>query len=214
MINLSLYDFDRTIYNGDSGLDILFYLIKNKAKTRLFIPEILFKTCAFGINLLSAVNYKESLYRMLSVFSHEEWSVLSKKFWDIYSVRFFPEVVEQIIKDKQDGYTVGILSATAEVILAPVPEYLSVDFLIGTVFGRSDKNMSSRIIGKNCKKEEKVLRLFEHMKQFFPDELYSIKKMYSDSLHDKALFDLAEKQFTVEANGSIRPGLPNANSNF
>lgn len=214
MVKLSLYDFDKTIYKTDTGGVVLKYLFKKYPKTLLQTPKILFLFIPYFLKLISSLKFKEIFFSPINLLTKEEWEIFITEFWAEESKNLFSTTLKQIEQDKKDGYTIGILSASAEIMLYPIMDIIPADFLIGTIFSTTETHVTSTIIGSNCKKEEKVSRLYEYLKIHYTNQEYTIEKMYSDSLNDLALFNIAQHQFTVEANGTIREGLPKPNNNL
>ena len=214
MIRLSLYDFDKTIFRKDTGIEVLIHLFFRYPKTWIYLPYIMWGGVLYLLKLIPTLKLKEIVFSPISLFSKEEWDVLIEKFWDENKDKLFPLVIDQIQEDKKNEYIVGIVSASFEILLYPIMNIVPADFLIGTTNATEDRRLTSKIIGKNCKKEEKISRLHLYMKDHYLDQEYCVKKMYSDSLHDLALLELAETPYTVEPNGSIREGLPKENKNI
>ncbi|MGL4561927.1 MAG: HAD family hydrolase [Brevinema sp.] len=215
MLKLSLYDFDRTIYNGDTGVRVLKFLFKNYSKqTYPYFWQILWTMTKYIFKINNKITFKQNIYRVITTFSPHDWEKIMIDFWEKEKNNFFPDVVKQLKKDREHGYTIGIISASPEIMLTKIQDLIPCDFLIGTIFAINYHTASIKIVGENCKHEEKVQRLYQYMKTYYPNETYVIKKMYSDSDHDMPLLTLAEEAFTVESNGIIRPGYPKKNRNF
>ncbi len=212
MIKFSLYDFDRTIYSKDTGVEILKQIAKKNIKFWLYLPYILLGVVLYSIKIISKDKLKEIIFSPLSLFTKSQWEVFIKEFWIKESKNYFDNVILQMQKDRQNGYIVGIISASAEIFLMPLSD--KADFIIGTVLDLSQKKISSKLIGKNCKNQEKVARFLQFLEEFYPNQEYIVSKMYSDSLHDMPLFEIAENPFTVESDGTIREGLPKPNKNL
>ncbi|MGL4676909.1 MAG: HAD-IB family hydrolase [Brevinema sp.] len=214
MLRFSLYDFDKTIYSKDTGVEILKHIFLHKPLSIIFLPQIFLALLAYGCRLITKDRIKEIVFSPITLFHKKEWKLFISQFWHKESSFLFPMVLQQIQKDQQEGYHIGIISASAEEFLFPIGKKLAVDFIIGTRFQDSSKHMSSKIFGKNCKNQEKVHRLYEYIEKHYPNQAYTISKMYSDSLHDLPLLQIAEHPFTIEKNGNIREGFPKPNNNL
>ncbi len=210
MAKLSVYDFDRTIYAKDTGVEVLKKI--PLAKSIPFLPKILKTASLYLFGRASMNEFKEAVFLPMSAYTKDEWDKFIQNFWKKQQKYIFPSVAAQIKKDKADGYIVGIVSASAEILLEPIAKELGVDFLIGTKLDMSGSRISSKIIGKNCKGAEKPHRLKSYIDEHYPGAEFA--KMYSDSLNDLPLYEMAEKSFTVEKDGSIREGLPKPNKNI
>lgn len=214
-MNLSLYDFDKTIYNGDTGLELLKFLFKYyPSKSYKYIPHLLKTLFRFIFKLDDKDLFKQHLFSLFSEYNTDEWDELIIKFWEQEKKKFFPQVLKQIQLDKQKGFTIGIISASCEIMLYPIMQLIPADFIIGTLFEIKDNRITSHMIGKNCKNKEKVSRLHKYMKENYPNQQYKIINMYSDSLHDLPLLEAAENAFTVNSTGAITTGFPAPNQNF
>lgn len=214
MIRLALYDFDRTIYNGDTGLEVLKKLLIFSPKIWIHIPQILWASVRYICKIDNSLVFKENLYSYLCDFSKEEWEQFITQFWKSQHKKFFPLVKQQLIQDKKDGFTIGIISASPEILLYPIMQFLPADFLIGTIFATNSHHMTNKIIGQNCKNQEKINRLYTYMHDNYPNQEFIIEKMYSDSLHDLPLLQRAQQAITVESDGTIRMGFPKQNNNY
>ncbi len=212
MIKFSLYDFDKTIYSKDTGVQILKKIAFKKPRFWISMPKIFLALISF--KSIPKDKLKEIFFSSLSLFTKAEWEEFIIEFWEEEQANLFPDVLKQIQSDQENGYVVGIISASYEIFLRPIAKQLDVDFLIGTVVDESQDTISSKIIGTNCKNHEKVVRLQDFIGTYCVNHAYTISKMYSDSLNDLPLFEIAEQSFTVEKDGTIREGLPKPNRNI
>ena len=56
---MNVYDFDGTIYNGDSSVDLFIFSIKNKKVGVFNFFKILFYTILYKIKIVNTKKYKE-----------------------------------------------------------------------------------------------------------------------------------------------------------
>jgi hypothetical protein len=178
---MNVYDFDRTVYDGDSSVDFYLFVLRKKPYLIIMLP---FQ--AFGIMLyLFNINPKERMKKMFFVFTRfipVEKTVLC--FWK----QNIGRIKTWYLSQKQD--TDVIISASPEFLLAPlVRGQLNVTLIASKI----DQN-TGKYIGKNCFGEEKVIRLYEK----YPDGI--IENFYSDSLSDTPLAEMAENAFLVHGN--------------
>jgi hypothetical protein len=100
-----------------------------------------------------------------------------KGFWDRHE-----KEVHTWFKDRE-RYSV-VISASPDFLLSEINNRLGFDKLICTRHNRK----TGAIIGRNCRDEEKVNRLYQ---EFDKDEI-NVVDVYSDSLtHDRPIFSLA-----------------------
>lgn len=213
MLKVSLYDFDRTIYSRDTGTSLYLFLFRKRPLLALFIPLLLVLTLLRRLHLLPHGLWKSLMLLPMAVFSLPKWNVLVEQFWQKEKQNLFPRVLEEMQKDKDRGMLVGIISASLELYLQPVYALAPCDFIIGTRVHTKGERILCRLDGPNCKEAEKVSRFHAHMAAHYPGQPYALEKMTSDSLHDLPLYKEAHTQSTVENDGSLRPGLPEAYSN-
>ncbi len=172
---MNVYDFDKTIYDGDSTVDFYFYCLKRCPKTILRVPAVLWYAILYMLQIYTKTQFKEKFYIFLKDIKNID-----------RMVRFFWKSHEKHIKGfhKKGGL---VISASPEFLLAPICEKLEMSLLASRV----DKH-TGKYTGENCYGEEKVKRF---------NELYKgtkIKEFYSDSLSDKPLADMAKSAFIVK----------------
>lgn len=213
MLKVSLYDFDRTIYSHDTGTSLYLFLFKKRPLLALFIPLLLVLTLLRRLHLLPHDLWKSFMLLPMAVFPLPKWNALVEQFWQKEKQNLFPKVLEEMQKDKDKGMLVGIISASLELYLQPIYSLSCAHFIIGTRVHTKGSRILCRLDGPNCKEAEKVSRFHAHMAEHYPGQPYTLEKMTSDSLHDLPLYKEARTQSTVESDGSLRTGLPEAYSN-
>ncbi|MBE7035058.1 MAG: hypothetical protein E7402_02910 [Ruminococcaceae bacterium] len=178
---MNCYDFDNTIYRGDSSIHFYTYCLVRYPKIWRHLPAQL---CAFVRYYLlhkgNKTEMKDVFYRYLPDIPDLDRVV--QRFWDKRFGHIKPFYLEQ--KQADDV----IISASPEFFLAPVCKRLGVGLLLGS---RVDAGTGLHD-GLNCHGEEKVRRLFESLPQA------AITTFYSDSLSDSPLARLAEKAYLVK----------------
>ena len=176
---MNVYDFDKTIYNGDSTYDFYMYSIKKNPKT-LFkvhnaiggaIKHYVFKRC-------SKTQFKEKIYTFLKYANTEKEVEL---FWN----KNEHKIKKWYLKNKKDDDV--IISASPEFLLKDICKRLDIKYLIAS---KVDSN-SGKYTGENCYGEEKVKRFYKEIKNG------KINEFYSDSYSDSPLAKIAEKSYLV-----------------
>ena len=83
---------------------------------------------------------------------------------------------------------------------------LPVDGILGTKTKIVDGKYTSRMIGKNCKNAEKVVRLNSILKQLGLEIDYDNSYAYSDSLHDIPMLKMVKNRIRInKKNGEMTP---------
>ncbi len=174
------YDFDGTIYDGDSSVDFYkFCFKKQKSICKYWIKQLWF----FGLYILglkTKTEMKEVLFCFLKDFDHIE--ELIKEFWDKHYAKMKKWYLE---KDHSNDI---IISASPEFLLKVPCQRLKVKDLIA-----SEVDMKSgKFLSSNCHGEEKVKRL----KEKYPK--IEVEEMYTDSHVDLPMIELSNQGFKVK----------------
>ena len=180
MNNFIVYDFDGTIYDGDSSLNFYLFCVRNNPGALLFLPKQLWSFLLYKSGKMDKTQFKSAFFSFLRVLPDVDESV--EAFWRENDRRLKAWYV------KLDHADDIVISASPEFLLAPVCQKIGVKRLIAT---KMDKKTGA-ISGKNCCGEEKVNRL----RLLFPEA--AVKRAYSDSLSDMPLFAVAEQAYLVK----------------
>ena len=181
---MNVYDFDDTIYNGDSSKDFFLFCIKKHPIICLILPRFAFYVFIYMIGKCSKEKMKESYFNFLRYLPNTEVEVTL--FWE----KNFHKIFDWYIKQKQN--TDVIISASPEFLLKPVCDKLGVTLIASIV-----DPQSGLYTGINCHSAEKVKRFTG----LYPD--VQINEFYSDSETDKPMALLAKSAFFVN-NGVVR----------
>ncbi len=186
MIKINLYDFDKTIYAGDSSTDFFFYSLMKYPRIIATIPKIAVAGIKYKLKKISKTAMKEVIFSFVSYIPNIDKHIES--FWEThrcYIKNFYLET-----KHDKDV----IISASPEFLLKYITEELKVMKLIGSLVDKK----TGQFKGLNCHGEEKVKRLNKVIKD------YQVMSAYSDSLSDLPILKLAKKQYLVKGNGIIK----------
>ncbi|HJJ28173.1 MAG TPA: haloacid dehalogenase-like hydrolase [Methanocorpusculum sp.] len=175
---MDVYDFDKTIYDGDSSIDFFLFCIKRHKKILFTLPGLCFAYAKYCFGRITLTGFKERLFYFLTYLPDAEKEIAA--FWETH----FGKINKWYLKTKKESDI--IISASPEFLLAPAAEKLGV-FLIAS---RVDEK-TGRFCGENCKGEEKVVRL----RAVLPDA--AVEKFYSDSLSDEPLAKIAKEAYIV-----------------
>ena len=205
MTKLSVYDFDKTIYNGETLNDFYrFYLIKKPWK----IYTVIFQLWYFLLYVLKIINLeklKENFLRFLNGENTGELKKLIREFWKKKESKINLWVKDEILKNKKETEILVAISASPTFLIIDRLRLMGFDVVIGTDFLFESTKFHSHITSKNCKNYEKVKR----MDKWAEDNniQYNIVNFYSDSIADKPLFDLAEHKYWIKK-GILKNGMP------
>ena len=177
----NVYDFDKTIYCGDSTLDFFWFSLRRYPQVIVILPHFAFSLTLYLFGKCSKEDVKESFYRFLRYIPDVSTEV--ELFWQKKECRLFSWYLLQ-----KQGNDI-IISASPAFLLNPICEKLDVELIASNV------NMNTGLYtGLNCYGEEKKRRLLA----LYPN--FIIDCFYSDSNSDKPLAELAEKAYFVKNN--------------
>lgn len=176
---MNVYDFDKTIYDGDSTVNFYKYCIRKKPSVLKHLPKQLWAFLMYFIRVYDKTTMKENFYRFLK--SIDDIDLLIEDFWKAN----MSKVKKWYLDSKRDDDV--IISASPEFLL----KYPCKRLNISLIASRVDKK-TGIYDGKNCHGKEKVLRF----NAVYGDS--QIDKFYSDSLSDTPLAELAKEAYIVK----------------
>lgn len=179
---MNAYDFDGTIYNGDSGVEFIkfmffkkpFFMAKHLVKASIGFIKYKLKKIEFKEmkeNLFSFVSKIDSLEKYTAEFAEKNKDKIKKYYFT---------------NRKEDDV---VVSASLDFYLIPLCKVIGINTVICTKY--DIKN--GKIINANCKNAEKVKRLEE---QFGKDVI--IENAYGDSKGDYELLCRAKEGFWIK----------------
>lgn len=178
-MEVNVYDFDKTIFDGDSTQKFYLYLLKKQPKIAIYLPKQFFYFLPFALGCMEKTKFKEKFYSCFKVVKNIEDEV--ENFWNLN----IGDIKKWYYEKQQD--TDIIISASPEFLLKPICNKLGIKHLIASKVD----NKTGKYTGLNCYGKEKVLRLNKEM----PNTI--IKEFYSDSFSDEPLAELAKKSYIV-----------------
>lgn len=182
---MNVYDFDKTIYDGDSTLDFYFFSLKKSPMLIRFLPIQIIGFIKYMFGMYSKLQFKEKFYSFLKGIKDVDSMV--ELFWNENQ----DKIKNWYLKSKEESDV--IISASPEFLLNTICRRIGIKHLIA-----SEVNKNTGICeGENCYGEEKVLRF----KKYF--EKGEIKKLYSDSLSDAPISLMASERYIVTGNNIL-----------
>ena len=175
-----VYDFDKTIYDGDSTLDFYLFCLKKKPLLARYIPFQLLALIKYLLGIFGKTKFKEHFYCFLK--GSKNTDLLVNEFWKRNIGKIMPWYLRQ--KTEKDV----IISASPEFLLKPACDKIGIQHLIASRVCPKTGAYS----GENCYGAEKVIRF----REVFGDS--AISSFYSDSLSDAPLAEIAEHSYIVK----------------
>ena len=186
-----IYDFDKTIYSKETSMAFMFFFLK---RHRYLIPKFILNLTIILFNIKDLKKVKNIFF---SIFKGMYIENDINLFWEKEMKNIYPYFFEEIKENRKDADLLILISASPDFLLEPIYKKLGFDILIST------KYSNFTLIGKNCKKDEKLKRLNELGN-------FDVLCFYSDSLSDLPLFNIAKKKISINKGNKVL-GLPKKN---
>lgn len=182
---MNVYDFDNTIYRGESGVDLFIFFLK--------IDPSLLKKIPGGAMLISKYKTGEmTIQEILDGYADEIIDYAKNienfdehvvEFWDKHAKKIKPFYIKQ---KKADDL---IISACPDIVLKEIMMRLGLKNYMGTETEEGTMHLIRLMYGEN-----KLIAFRER----FPDAV--IENFYTDSYSDRPLIEIANNAFMVKGN--------------
>ena len=197
----AFFDYDDTLIHGDSGRALLKYYLK---KHPLAVFRLLKVAVAFPLSIIGLVKFQTAKSAWLFPMDNLSDEELNDFYQTCLIPKYYPNVVAELKDKKNDGYLVYICSASIEGYLRFCD--LPVDGILGTKTEVNGGKYTSRMIGNNCKNEEKVTRLTAVIAKLGVEIDYENSYAYSDSMHDIPMLKMVKNRIRInKKNGEMTP---------
>ena len=180
---IDVYDFDGTLYDGDSTADYVLFCARRHPSLLLCLPRVIASGAKLALGRIGLTQFKSALFTAMS--RHIDLEEEAERFWrDAGTRKKLGAWFEHTPRD----LPIVIASASPEFELQYAAEILGVGTLIGT---RCEPG-TGRLIGRNCKGEEKISRIRESVGGF------TVRAMYTDDAKaDAPLLAIAQEKYLV-----------------
>ncbi|MBO5060742.1 MAG: HAD-IB family phosphatase [Clostridia bacterium] len=179
---MNVYDFDNTIYDGESVVDFYFFILKKNPRLISIMPKMLqmlirYKACRISTAELleTAERYAEKILPGLNL----DGAV--RQFWD----KNQKKIKKFYLKNQKEDDV--ILSASCSFLIEEMCKRLGIRHVIA-----SEVDIKSGKVIRLCFRGNKA----EIFRSHFPDA--QIDGFYTDSMNDKPMFDLAKNVYIVK----------------
>lgn len=176
---MNVYDFDNTIYDGDSTIDFYLFCVMKHPKVLFCLPGQIYGFLLYKLKKVEKTRFKEMFFSFLKKLPNANKEV--EEFWSHKQYK----IKEWYLKIQEENDV--IISASPEFLLREICNRIGIKNLIA-----SDVDINSGLFYKeNCYGEKKV----DFFWQRYPNA--KIDNFYSDSLSDGPLAKLAKKAYIV-----------------
>lgn len=180
---MNVYDFDNTIYRGETGVDLFLYYLKRDPKLLAAIPWALNCITRYKARLITLDQAIEDYSGVIEDYCRgiEDIDGDIEKFWDKNSCK----IKSFYLRQRRDDDV--ILSACVDVVLEEICRRLNIKNYIAT-----ETDVETRKLISFCYRENKV----KAFREKYPDAV--IENFYTDSYNDKPMIELAQNAFIVK----------------
>ncbi len=182
---MNVFDFDGTIYSGDSTVDFCLFCFKKHPGLIRYLPVQGYAFLRYALKTMDKTRMKELFYRF---FRAVDAQALLPEFWATHKQNIFPWYLQQ---QQEDDI---VISASPEFLLEPICKELGIKTLMAS---RVDPK-TGKYDGLNCHGQEKVRRLEAQT------GITHIDKFYSDSQSDLPLAKIADSAYLITQRGEVR----------
>ena len=180
---IDVYDFDGTIYDGDSTADFVLFCLRRHPGMIASLPRVAAAALRLAAKKINLTRFKSVLFGEMSRrFSLE---AEADAFWQSEKTR--AKLGTWFFNTPRD-IPIVIASASPEFELCHAAKILGVETLIGTRCNMK----TGELYGKNCKGAEKIERIREMLGDF------EVRAMYTDDAKaDGPLLAIAKEKYIV-----------------
>ena len=185
MENVNVYDFDNTIYDGETLVDFILYYIKTDKKIWKYVPKLIIIAIKDALHLFTVEQAIEAYASFLEGYYVNLGDTTQNviKFWDKNEKKIKPWYAK--VQKESDI----IVSGSTDFILDEIMKRMGIKHYIGSSI---DKETGKFI--RLCFLENKV----KAFREIYPDK--HIENFYTDSMNDKAMMDIADNVYLVKKN--------------
>jgi len=180
---MNVYDFDNTIYDGESTIDFFFFVVKKKKIAMIATPIFIFAFIMYKSRLLTinCLSKTIGLFSKAMVKYNDDMIKYINEFWNENSHKLKPLFLDML--NEEDV----IITCLPDFMIDIIKEKLKTENIICTKINKETGELELL-----CFKNNKV---FEFQKQY-PD--IKINKFYTDSFNDISFMKLAKETYIVK----------------
>lgn len=183
---MNVYDFDETIYNGESSVEFILFYARIDPKIIKFLPTVFKVFVQYEREKITFDDFLNKYAAELTNYlsgKDVDFDRLVKKFWDKRMHKIKP-----FYKELQRDDDV-VITASPEFMMREVCDRLGIKNLIATDF-----DVKTGEVKRACFREGKIDCFLEA----YPEGV--IDDFYTDSYNDQFLFQFAKRVFMVKGN--------------
>ena len=185
---IAVFDFDGTIYKGDSFIDFAIFC---RGKSRLFFSIIsnILSLIKWKTDIIDNGKAKENLFGSLfRNYDYKSFLNSADKFTKIIESKLNNDTYTKLLNHLKSGDKVFIVTASPAEWILPWANKNNITMVIGTKLEINNEVLTGRFSSANCYGKEKLRRFLEQEPIRDEYELYC----YGDSKGDKELMEISD----------------------
>lgn len=183
---MNAYDFDDTIYDGESIFDFFKFCLTKDYRLYLYFPKVLLRLIEYKLNLVTIEKIYKTAEEIVNKFVSRHIYHMDKlvsEFWSKNHKKLKPNFIEMLKSDDL------IITGCPNFLIDYVKDELKVKNIICTEFNFETKKIDFICLGEN--KVKAFNKKFKGKK---------IEKFYTDSLVDVPFMKYAKEVYFVKGN--------------
>ncbi|NWK56523.1 haloacid dehalogenase-like hydrolase [Verrucomicrobiaceae bacterium N1E253] len=203
----ALFDLDQTLIPWDTQLLFCDFILKRMPWRRFYL--LIFLPFLSLHKILGSEGMKRVFLNYLWGMTPAELDQLAEEFVDQhYPDSFYPEMLEVLEQQKQQGRITVLSSASPEIWVKPIAKRLGFDFYFGTTLETAPRvRLFPDIIGGNNKSENKIVKMRSILPEGFAPEAGTPlpdSHGFSDSHVDLPMLNICESASMVHPTDKLR----------
>ena len=186
---MQVFDFDNTLYHGESTVDFAMFMIQHNRRILLWVPRIFWNLLKYKLCLTEQKQMERDIREFLLILIRNEQQLraLVDVFWTQNRHKLNTRLISRIRREDV------IVSAAPDFLLDALRPELGDVRLVCSKVDLSRKRLLHLNFG--AQKVKRFRALYGNTK---------IERFYTDSYNDKAMMDIAEKVYLVRPSGICR----------
>jgi len=186
---LNVYDFDNTIYDGETVIDFFFFCMKKTPSMVRFIPAVMSTWAKYKLCVVTMAELEDQAEKYLRIFLDKigDLSAAVNAFWDAHQHKIKPFYAETRRKDDV------IISGSCDFLLDEICRRIEITHCIC-----SSIDLQTGKLRRICYREKKP----ELFRAVYPNA--EIENFYSDSWNDLPMMRLAQNAYIVKGDKIIK----------
>ena len=185
---MNVYDFDNTLYKGESTVDFAFFMMQHNPKIYTWIPTIFWNLLMYKLCLTEKEQMQRILNEFLKVLIQDDYDIteMAQAFWRKNENRLNMALIRRIRPEDV------ILTASPDFMMNVIGKRLGTGHILCSKVDIPTKTILYLNYGTN------KVRYFRRLYHDTP-----VSRFFTDSYNDQAMMDLAQRVYLV-SNGRVK----------